>query len=96
MTFADRFGFEESSEEPLHAVDVVPGPYPPEDPPVKPGDWVVLRFSGAELDVDVTRVDSEFAGVVRNIPPDLSARLDGLKVREEISFRFEHIFVVHH
>ena len=96
MTFADRFDFEVSGEEPQPGVNIVPGWNPPEPPPIKPGDWVELRFAGTPLDIDVTEVAKDFLGVVRAVPPDLSPQLEGLKAGEEISFRYAHIFVVHH
>src|SRR3954454_23812212 len=96
MTFADRLGFDLCKRDAGHVLDIIPGVSPPEPAPIKPGDWVVLRFRGHEIDVDVNTGGDTIAGVPRDIAPDLAPHLENLSSGQEITFRESHVFVVHH
>lgn len=95
MTVADRLEFTVNEEEPQQIFTIIPGRDPQERSQIKPGDRVELEVVGTRLAIDVTGVDRDFRGVVRDVPPDLSAQL-GLTDGEEISFRFAHIFFIDH
>lgn len=95
MTVADRLEFTVNEEEPQRIFTIVPGLDPQERLQIKPGDRVELEVVGTRLVIDVTGVDEDFRGVVRDVPSDLSVQL-GLTAGQEISFRFAHIFFIDH